>query len=104
MGFFGSDKASEKIGVIGQIRAKSGHEDEMRKALTALVGPSQKEPGCISYHLFEDKYYTGSFTTIEEWESEEALDVHLRLHKAGLDKAKALLREELVISIVKLLA
>ena len=104
MGFFGSDKTSEKIGVVGQLRAKSGHEDEVRKSLIALVAPSQKEPGCISYHLFEDKYYTGSFTTVEEWESEEALDAHLRLHKAGLDKAKALLREELTISIVKLLA
>ena len=104
MGFFGSDKTSDKIGVVAHIHAKSGHEDEVRKAMTAIVGPSQKEPGCISYHLFEDKHYTGSFTTIEEWESEEVLDTHLRAHKAELDKLKALLRQELRIDIVKLIA
>ena len=104
MGLFGSDQASDKIGVIAQIRAKSGHEDEVRKGLKALVAPTHKEPGCISYALFEDKYYTGSFTTVEEWESEEALEQHLRVHKAELDKAKALLREEMRINVVKLIA
>ncbi len=95
---------SEKITVVAQIRAKSGHEDEVRKAFTAVVGPSQKEAGCISYHLFEDKHYTGSFFTVEEWESEEALDTHLRVNKGALDKAKALLREDLRISVLKLVA
>ena len=76
----------------------------MRKAFVAVVGPSQKETGCLSYHLFEDAHYTGSFFTVEEWESEEALDTHLRVNKAALDQAKALLREDLRISVTKLLA
>ncbi len=104
MSLFGSDNVSEKISVIAQIRAKSGHEDDVRKMFTAVVGPSQKEAGCISYHLFEDKHYTGSFFTIEEWESEAALDTHLQVNKAALDKAKAFLREELKISVLKPLA
>lgn len=104
MSLFSSDNHTDKITVIAQIRAKSGHEDEIRKAFEAVVGPSQKEAGCISYHLLEDKHYTGSFYTVEEWESEEALDTHLRVNKAALDKAKALLREELKISVLKFLA
>jgi quinol monooxygenase YgiN len=44
--FSGHDSGGEKISVVAQIRAKSGHEDEVRKMLTSLVEPSQKEPGC----------------------------------------------------------
>ena len=106
MSIFGSnnDKHPEKITVIAQIRAKSGQEDVVRKAFEGIVGPSSKEAGCISYRLFEDHHYTGSFYTIEEWESEDALDTHLRVNKAALDKSKALLREELRISVLKNLA
>ncbi len=95
---------SEKIGVIGQIRAKSGHEAEVRELFEALVGPSQKEAGCLRYNLYEDKYYTGSFFTYEEWESEAALEKHLEGAKDQLNKAKALLREDLRIAILKVVA
>lgn len=101
--FGGSDKTTtEKISVVAQIRAKSGHEDEVRSALEKLVGPSQKEAGCIKYNVFEDKHYTGSFFTYEEWESEAALDTHLQVNKEALNKAKALLREDMRISVLKL--
>ncbi len=95
---------SEKIGVIGQIRAKSGHEAEVRALFEALVGLSQKEAGCLRYNLYEDKYYTGSFFTYEEWESEAALEKHLEGAKDQLNKAKALLREDLRIAILKVVA
>ena len=51
--------------------------------------------------MFEDKYYTGSFYTYEEWESESALETHLAGAKDALNKAKALLREEMTISVLK---
>jgi quinol monooxygenase YgiN len=106
MALFGKEKegSSSKISVVAQIRAKSGHEDAVRTMFTGVVGPSQKENGCITYHLYEDVHYTGSFYTYEEWESEEALEAHLTLNKAALNKAKALLREDLRISVLKLLA
>ena|ERR1700712_1012057 len=109
MSLFGSSEkesstASGKISVIARIRAKSGHEDEVRSMFEKLVEPSQKEAGCIKYNVFEDKHYTGSFFTYEEWESEEALETHLSVNKEGLNKAKALLREDLSISILKLIA
>jgi quinol monooxygenase YgiN len=105
MTLFGKDSTGEgKISVVAQIRAKSGHEDEVRSMFESVVGPSQKEMGCLKYNLYEDKHYTGSFFTVEEWESEEALETHLHTHKEALDKAKSLLREELRISILKLVA
>jgi quinol monooxygenase YgiN len=101
MALFGD---SEKISVVAQIRAKSGHEDKVRSALSSLVGPSRKEPGCLRYDVFEDKYYPGSFFTYEEWEKEEYLEKHLEINKAGLSDVKALLREDLRISVMKQVA
>ena len=91
----------DKITVIAELRAKSGHEDEIRKNLEALVGPSRKEPGCLRYDLYESKYYTGDFFTHEEWESEAALEKHLDGAKHKLNQAKALLREDVRICILK---
>lgn len=90
-----------KITVVAQIRAKSGHEAEARTMLAGLQEPSRKEPGCIRYDVFEDAHYPGSLFTVEEWESEAALDTHLQVNKAGLNKMKALLREDLRISVMK---
>jgi quinol monooxygenase YgiN len=89
--FGGRDEKNtgDKISVIAQLRAKSGHEDEVRSMLAKLVEPSQKEPGCIKYNILEDAHYPGSFFTHEQWESEEALDQHLQVNKAGLNKVKA---------------
>ncbi len=65
--FFGSDK----IGVIAELRAKSGHESELRSALEGLVEPSRKEAGCLAYNVYESMYYPGDLFTYEEWESEK---------------------------------
>ena len=106
MGFF-SKKTAEKprnpnqISVIATTRAKAGHEDEVRKAFASLIEPSRKEPGCLRYDILEDVHYTGRIYTYEEWESEEALQTHLHVNKAGLDKVKALLAEDLRISVLK---
>ena len=105
MALFGKeDKSNGKISVVAQIRAKSGHEDDVRSMFESVVGPSQKENGCLKYNLYEDKHYTGSFFTYEEWESEQALETHLEVNKEALNKAKALLREDLRISVLKLVA
>lgn len=105
MSIFGSDKpVSTQISVIAQIRAKSGHEDEVRTLISHLAEPSRKEPGCLKYDVFEDAYYTGSFFSYEEWKSEADLDTHLAANKEGLGKLKALLREDLRISTIKLLS
>ena len=107
MGLFSRKKSAEKprypnqISVIATTRAKSGHEDEVRKGFASLIEPSRKEPGCLRYDILEDAHYTGRFFTYEEWESEQALHTHLHVNKASLDKVKALLAEDLRISVLK---
>lgn len=109
MGLFGKKKSSapkssktgREISVIATTRAKSGEESTVRKGFASLVEPSRKEPGCLRYDVFEDQHYTGRFFTYEEWASEEALNTHLTVNKASLDKVKAMLAEDLRISILK---
>ena len=100
MGLFSKEK-STKISVIATTRAKSGYEEKVRDGFASLVGPSRKEPGCLRYDVLEDVHYTGRFFTYEEWESEEALHTHLHVNKASLDKVKALLAEDLRISVLQ---
>ena len=98
---FGKKKDDGKITVVAQIRAKSGHEAEVRGILATLQTPSLKEPGCIRYDIFEDVHYPGSFFTVEEWDAESSLDTHLTVNKEGLNNMKALLREDLRISVLR---
>lgn len=50
--------------------------DEAIRLYEELVKKSQKENGCISYNLFRDINDKSVLTMIEEWESEEALELH----------------------------
>ena len=94
----------QRISVIAQIHAKAGSEDKVRSIVEKLVEPSLKEPGAIVYKVLEDKHYPGSFFTYEEWESEAALDQHLLVNKEALNGLKALLQQDLRISVLKLTA
>lgn len=94
-------KTGKEISVIATTRAKSGHEDVVREGFASLIEPSRKEPGCLRYDVLEDVHYTGRFYTYEEWASEEALHTHLHVNKASLDKVKAMLAEDLRISVLK---
>ena len=104
MSLFGTSHDSDtstKISVIATTRAKSGQEDAVRKGFASLIEPSRKEPGCLRYDVLEDAHYTGRFFTYEEWTSEDALHTHLHVNKTSLDKVKAMLAEDLRISVLK---
>jgi quinol monooxygenase YgiN len=61
--------------VVG-LKAKANKEDQLRRDLSDLVAPSQKEDGNISYELFEDQNEPGLFVFVEEWSSTEARNKH----------------------------
>ena len=92
---------NQAITVMGQARAKGGHEADVRAGLHAFIGPARQESGCISYEVFEDVQYTGSFYTVEKWESREALDSHVKNQQPDMDKLLPLLSDQIRISIVK---
>lgn len=66
---------SELFIVVG-MHAKKGQEDELRRDLTAVVGPSRKEEGSLRYELFVDQSDPGRFVFVEHWASVEAREKH----------------------------
>jgi quinol monooxygenase YgiN len=92
-----------RISVIAEIRAKAGHEEEVRVILHELVRPSLAETGCAVYHLLEDKGHPGSFATYEEWENVGALKKHLAGDgaKAALAKAQPMLDGEMKLRVFR---
>lgn len=51
-------------------------EAELRRDLAAVVEPSRKEPGCISYDFFVDQGEPGRFVFVERWASRAERDKH----------------------------
>lgn len=51
--------------------------DIMMSLCEDLISETIKEKGCISYELFRNIKNKGEFTFIEEWDSKEALEIHM---------------------------
>ena len=62
--------------VFAEMYAKAGKEDELRKVLLGLIGPTRKEKGCVQYDLHADNENPAHFFFYEQWTSKEHLDAH----------------------------
>lgn len=73
---------------------------EMLQTLRSMVGPVEREPGCLRHCIFFDVLDENCFCILETWKSREALERHLATHRFGaLLGAKVLLCEPLDIEI-----
>jgi quinol monooxygenase YgiN len=48
------------------------------ETLRGMLEPARVERGCVSYRLYEDVEDRNTFILLEEWESREALERHIR--------------------------
>ena len=62
--------------VILRLSAKPDKVDELKRVLIGLATPTRKEPGCLSYEIFQNLADPRDFTFVEEWASDAALDAH----------------------------
>ena len=62
--------------LTAQLKAKEGEVDNVKEALAAMVGPTQKEEGCIHYILHQDVKDETKFMFYEVWANEEAVKQH----------------------------
>ena len=87
--------ASRQVTVFALVKAKSGMEETVKQELSALVGPTLKEEGCINYDLHQSLDHAGHFRFYENWTDKELLDCHLQsAHvKQFIAKADQLLAE-----------
>ena len=73
---------------------------EMMQTLLSMIEPVGKEKGCLSYDIFCDLEDNHAFSLIEEWETREDLDRHIRSERFSvLLGTKSLLCEPLKIQI-----
>ena len=85
--------SKEGVRVVAKLTARPERAEELASVLLALVGPTRKEKGCMTYELLRNKADSSDFVFVEEWADDAALDAHLatpHLHEA-LAKAEPLL-------------
>ena len=59
-------------------------QKEVMQTLLSMIEPSGKEKGCLSYDVFCDIEGKTVFNLIEEWETREDLDRHIRSERFGV--------------------
>lgn len=97
------NKNTLKVVAIAETSADKAAE--LKNVCLRLIEPTRKESGCISYELYVDNNNPGRFTFIEEWESQEHLDVHLKtphLVAAGEAFGKIVTKDLVVLMLNKI--
>ena len=59
------------------LRAREGQETLLEAELRALVGPSRKEEGCLTFDLHRSVDAPGAFLLREVWANRDAHDEHM---------------------------
>jgi quinol monooxygenase YgiN len=73
---------------------------EVAQTLLSMIEPIEKVRGCLSCHVFRDIEEKNVFSLIEEWETREDLDDHIKSDRFSvLLGTKSLLCEPLQIEI-----
>src|SRR5260370_2305956 len=66
----------EAVTLIVILRAREGRETLLEAELRALVGPSRREDGCLTYNLHRSIEPPGALLLHEVWASREAHTEH----------------------------
>ena len=67
----------EAVTLIVMLRAREGQETLLEAELRALVGPSRREEGCLTYNLHRCIDIPGALLLHEVWASREAHTEHI---------------------------
>jgi quinol monooxygenase YgiN len=62
--------------VLARAKAKPDHIAPVREILSALVQPTRREPGCLSYELLQNGSDPTDFVFVEQWASAAAEQAH----------------------------
>jgi len=97
----GKETMGKKVTVLALLKAKPGLEEEVKRELVALQGPTRSEEGCINYDLHQSKEDPSCFMFYENWKSQDDLDKHLQMPylTAFREKAGDLLAEPTAITL-----
>jgi len=92
--------ADSNVIIIAKAKAKPGMEEEVKKELMALIGPTRSEEGCVQYNLHQSADDPSVFMFYENWISQEAFNEHIQtMHLQGLlNKTDELFTEPLDVT------
>lgn len=93
------------LNVVAIAETSADRAEELKSICLGLIEPTRKEEGCIAYELYQDTTNPGKFTFIENWQSKEHLDVHLKtphLVAAGAAFGKILTKELVIMMLNKI--
>jgi quinol monooxygenase YgiN len=65
--------------VFVRLHAREGEETAVEEALRDVTGPSRKEPGCLSFHIFRSTRDRRLFYIHSRWVNEDAFQLHAEL-------------------------
>lgn len=83
------------VHVTARMCARPDKRDSLLRELTALLGPTRGEPGCLRYELYQCTGSPDEFIFIEQWQTAADLERHLRRpHVQAFIEASALLLAE----------
>lgn len=68
-----------ELSVVVHLTAKPGKEAALHKWLTGLLGPTQKEPGCIRYELNQEIENKAAYTFAEKFANRGAFEEHVKM-------------------------
>ena len=69
--------AKDTLRVIVRFKARPDKVNELLSVLSSLVEPTRKEVGCLSYELLQHNEVPTDLTLVEEWQNENALELHI---------------------------
>lgn len=69
-----NEQVATTVNICALMRPQAGKADELRQALLALVTPTSKEEGFMTYNLYEEK--DGAIFLHEVWRSQQDLERH----------------------------
>jgi quinol monooxygenase YgiN len=70
------ERGNNMIRIVAQSVVKDDKREEYIQLAKELIEKSKQEQGCISYGLFQDINNPSIITFIEDWEDQNAIDLH----------------------------
>ena len=61
-----------------RIKVPSGRRKDFLDSASLIAGPTKVQPGCISCRFYQDLSDPDAVLFMEEWESRESLDHHIK--------------------------
>jgi quinol monooxygenase YgiN len=71
------------VHVMASIVVQPEQAQAARTLLAGLAAESRREPGCLSYELFQRPDLPHVFRTVEQWQAVSDIDAHMRTPHVG---------------------